>query len=359
MCRMLKLSRIVKVACFILLVGCSLTKSQYQKSDTEPHILMFSQYVDDFNHFHKAINELKQLTTVQSSMQNQEMYQEKLFEVRSAYKKLEFIFDYLEPNFAYLYINGGPLPKLHKEVSEIDIILPNGLQRLDELIFSNSFLENKTEVVEKIVELEQSVSFIKESHLNDTISEQNSIELLRSGIIRVFTLGLTGFDTPGSVNGIDESLVSMKSMRNAFSHYKYNLDSEQRFVFNKILSYYQTGIDHLENNRDFDSFDRLNFLKRVVDPIYKDLLIFQKAMRIDNVPLNVHAQNYNSGRIFNADFLDVGYYSQFAYNDVKNKASIELGKHFFTTPFYLEILICLVHPVIILNWDLQMVFPKA
>ena len=274
-------SNIIKVSCFVLLVGCSLTKSQYHEFKEKPHVIIFNQYGNDFTDFHEKLMELNSLCTAQIDGETSISLQEKLIDVRLAYKKIEFIFDYLEPNYAYLYINGGPLPKLHKEVAEIEIIPPNGLQRLDELIFSDDPIEDISEIAKKTDELVSAVAFIKDSHLNDTISKQNSIEFLRSGMVRVFTLGITGFDTPGSGNGILESIVSLKSMRNAFSFYRKDLNAEQRYIFNKILALYQKGINQLEDNQDFNSLDRLKFLKSVVNPINRELLSFQKAIGID------------------------------------------------------------------------------
>jgi cytochrome c peroxidase len=314
----LKFSEIIKVSCFILLVGCSLTKSQYHELKESPHLLIFEQYGKDFNDFQNKLVGLNLILNDKTGVEKSIGLKEKLVEVRLAYKKIEFIFDYLEPKYAYLYINGGPLPKLHREVAEIDIVAPNGLQRLDELIFMDESSEGNSEIVLKTKELLRAVAFIKDSHLRDTISKQNSIEFLRSGIVRVFTLGITGFDTPGSGNGISESIVSLKAMRIAFSYYRNDLNADQRYIFNKILSLYKSGITQLENNQDFDSFDRLKFLKRVVNPLYKELLTFQNAVDIEDASLNIHAQNYRSENLFDADFLDVNYFSQYSFSDIND-----------------------------------------
>ena len=328
----MKFSKVFNVICLIVLVGCSLTRSRYLDMGKDAHKLIFVQYSNDFKAFQEEIELLTKVLDEEDLANWEEELQAQFSRTRMAYKKVEFLFDYLEPNYAYLYVNGGPLPKLHKEVSEIDIIEPNGLQRLDEIIFSDELEESLQEVKEKTRELNQSIAFIGETHLNDTISAQNAFESLRSGIVRVFTLGLTGFDTPGSVNAINESLSSMRSMRQAFSMYRSDLTNQQREHFKGIIHLYNSGIERLEQNKDFDSFDRMSFLKDIVNPIYGDLYAFQKMLGIDTTSLNNHAQNYNVRNLFDEDFLDVNYYSQFSYQDINNKASIELGKTLFYDP---------------------------
>lgn len=326
----LKLSNIFRSLCFVVLVGCSLTKSDYLDQEDIPHHLIFEQYGNDFIIFQKELLHLRD--AVESVRPDSEVVKKQLIATRLAYKKIEFIFDYLEPNYAYLYVNGGPLPKLHKEVAEIDLIPPNGLQRLDELVFADDLTEDFPEIIANTKDLVDRVSFILESHLGDILSAQNTFESLRSGIVRIFTLGLTGFDTPGSGNGISESIASLESMSNAFSFYKDVHSSNQISLFNKISNHYKNGIEQLKSNNDFDSFDRLSFLKEVVNPLYKDLYSFQKSLGIDTTSLNIHAQNYNTENIFDEDFLDRNYYSQFAYDDISKKESIELGKTLFYDP---------------------------
>ncbi len=329
---LLDFSKMFRVLCFLILVGCTLTKRQYFDKKDAPHVQIFKQYGFDFNSFQMELDSLKELVDHSNSEIEEVELRNQLTATRMAFKKIEFVFDYLEPGYSYLYVNGGPLPKLHKEVAEIDIIPPNGLQRLDELVFSEEMSECLPEIIIRTNELVEAIAFIKESHLNDSITQQNTFEFLRSGIVRVFTLGLTGFDTPGSGNGIEESLASLESMRNAFTFYNVELIGNRKYLFDNILSLYDDGISFIENNNDFDSFDRMGFLKNVINPLYKELYTFQKELGIDTSSLNMHAQNYNTENLFDEDFMDRNYYTRYTYSDVNNKAAIKLGKTLFYDP---------------------------
>lgn len=328
----LKLNRIFKYLCFILLVGCSLSKSTTKEEVKASHLEIFHQYGKDFLLFQKEVEIFKHSVDNYYRVGSLENLQSQLAKTRLAYKSIEFLFDYLEPNYAYLYVNGGPLPKLHKEVSEVDIVPPNGLQRLDELVFADELEDELSEVKELSDQLVERVRFIKDSHLGDTLSAQNAIEALRSGIVRVFSLGLTGFDTPGSGNAMEESLQSMQAMRSAFLSFSDEISDEEQAVFDDIAAIYKEGITQLSDITDFETFDRLTFLRKVVNPLIDKLYTFQLEMDISTSSLNRHAQNYKARNMFEADFLDRKYFAQFSYNDLDNPASIRLGKILFYDP---------------------------
>jgi len=323
----LEYSKIVWSFGLLGLVYCAFFHQSTATKETEPHLSIFESYSNNFKVFG---NELSILAELVEAAEDAGTIRDQLVRTRLSYKKIEFLFDYLEPEYVYLYINGGPLPKLHKEVAEIDIIPPNGLQRLDELVFSNEIIKNKAELKTLVHSLVAKVDFIQGSHFQDTISAQNSIEALRSGMIRVFTLGLTGFDTPGSGNAMQESLVSIQAMRNAFA--KYTTLEKTEIKAREILSLYDKGISMLESQPDFASFDRLQFLIEVVNPIYRELRIFQEAADIDDHPLLRHAQNYETLNLFDENFLDRNYFTQYAYDDINDPKAISLGKKLFYDP---------------------------
>ncbi|MFT4535467.1 MAG: cytochrome c peroxidase [Saprospiraceae bacterium] len=324
------LNNLFIILCIFILIGCSPIKQDYIDVKQSPTDKIVQQYKIDFISFENELLQLNQIS--ESKTLTLESIQNQLVVTRLAYKKIEFIFDYFEPEYVYLYVNGGPLNKLHKEVSEVDLIPPNGLQRLDELIFIDDLNESISEIKDKTKDLSEAITFIKESHFNNTITPQNSFEFLRSGIVRLFTLGLTGFDTPGSGNSIAESSGSLSAMLKAFSFYSENLNLEQKEIFQNLIVAYKRGLTQLESAVDFDSFDRMKFLKTVFNPIYNDLYTLQKTIGVDTNSLHIHAQNYHVASLFDENFLDRDFYTQYSYNDTKNKDAIELGKTLFYDP---------------------------
>ena len=76
-----------------------------------------------------------------------ERLQQVHLDCRKAYKRVEFLLEYFDPQAAKVQLNGAPLPKLEPNAPELIIIQPKGLQVLDELIFSQDPTAKKKEIV--------------------------------------------------------------------------------------------------------------------------------------------------------------------------------------------------------------------
>jgi len=57
-------------------------------------------------------------------------------------------------------------------------------------------------------------------------------------IVRIFTLGVTGYDTPGSVNGLKESYVSWQSMATTFLYFESGISPEAKAEFEAIKKHF-------------------------------------------------------------------------------------------------------------------------
>lgn len=285
-------------------------------------------YLEDFNLFRKEVTNLANLA---DSTDDRTLLRRQIAETRFAYKRIEFFFDYLLTHYNYLYINGAPLPKLDAETYD-SIIPPNGLQTLDELIFSDEASSQLFEIKRLSVELQQALEAVAATHLQIRLSDQQVFEALRSGIVRVFSLGLSGFDTPGSGNAIPEAAVSMQGMEKAFLFYNKNLKPETRIVFQEIQNLFELAKHKLAANPSFDSFDRMAFLKQVINPLYGKLLDFQRLNTIPAAQYKNHAQDYNAVNLFSEDFLRTSYFSEFSFRPLSDPAAIELGKNLFYDP---------------------------
>ena len=72
---------------------------------------------------------------------------------RKAYKKVEFQLAFQFPEYVSSKINGAPLLHIEKENSRPILANPEGLQVLDELIFSEESIENKNEIANLAIRL--------------------------------------------------------------------------------------------------------------------------------------------------------------------------------------------------------------
>ncbi|MCB0597875.1 MAG: cytochrome-c peroxidase [Lewinellaceae bacterium] len=286
-------------------------------------------YAADFRLFQEAAEELAEMADNHAAPL---LLRRQITETRMAFKRVEFLFDYNKTYYNQLHINGPPLPKVDKENVNGDIVPPNGLQALDELIFSEEAKEQGALIEKLASDLKVSADFIAQVHLPLSITDAQVVEALRSGVIRVFTLGLTGFDTPGSGNAIPEAMESMLAMEKAFLLFEESVKPEARKPYQEAKKLFRKAYYQLAANQDFDSFGRMDFLKQAVNPLYAKLLDFQRLNGIAVSPFKYQAQNFLARNLFEEDFLDTYFYSELSYLPLNNPASIALGKTLFYDP---------------------------
>ncbi|MBM1106196.1 cytochrome-c peroxidase [Aurantibacter crassamenti] len=310
---------------FLLLSGRYKTLPKQNQSITEN---VAALYESNFHKFQEEVEVLAVLVNT-TTFTDQLKLKEQVKKTRLAYKKLEFIFDYYETSYNGTYINGAPLPKVSEYFQAEKIIEPCGLQALDEAVFEDASKENFQHIKMLANELENRVSFISNIHLPLHLKSSQIIECIRSGMVRIFTLGVTGFDTPGSVNALEESFVSLQSMETAFLFFEEGLTPEASSKFESVKKLFIKGKKLLTSNTDFNSFDRLVFLTEVVNPLYAGLLEFQNLIKIKLEPYKKHAKNYLAKNIFDPDFLKTNFYSELVYLPLDNPKTIQLGKLLF------------------------------
>lgn len=254
-------------------------------------------------------------------------------EVRLTFKKIEFLLDYLDPESVYYHMNGAPLPKLEKNVPEINVLDPSGLQTIDEIIYADELdleeiaaLSNQLDIqYDNIIKYQKTIK----------LQHRYLIESLRYGIVRIYTLGLTGFDTPGSANGIAEAISSIDGMMIVLHNYKSLGQGSNDGLYDQIIDDYAQFKKYLHAHDDFDTLDRYEILIKFVNPIYENLLLFQKSMNIElksEVDPTLSPHNYMSTNLFDTDFYDLSYFTKVPKKDLSNQKKISLGETLFYDP---------------------------
>lgn len=259
--------------------------------------------------------------------------QEAVARSRNNFKRIEFLLDYLDPQSVYYYINGAPLPKLEQHVPEINVLPPNGFQTLDELVYEDEL--DQAKVLFLAQKLYSDFSKALDYQKTRKLQHRYLFESLRIGVVRLYNLGLTGFDTPGSGNAIEESRYVLEGMGIVFGAYGEVIDREDEEAYQEIMSTLVSFRNYLEENDDFDALDRYYILIEYVNPLFEKLLDFQKHLGIEMryeadptpAPLNLSARN-----MFSDDFLRKEYYAGLSKSDLENKKKKALGAKLFYDP---------------------------
>jgi cytochrome c peroxidase len=251
--------------------------------------------------------------------------------LRLAYKEIEPVYTYLDPEFAKDFINAAPLYKHERGAPRIHIMAPKGLQRMEELVYDDQTEENKKELHQLAGDLLDKFRSSANYQKNVPLTDRMIFEATRDHIIRIFTLNLTGFDTPSGENTLIEAQAALAAAKKLIEPYLQKAPEE---IKNDIQTAFQNGEAQFRNEKDFDAFDRMAFLKRTINPLYKavgDLHYYLQIETKYEVDVLPSALNYRADNLFDEDFLDRYFYGgQFVGENYS--LMIDLGEKLFYDP---------------------------
>lgn len=292
--------------------------------------------------------------------------QEQLAKTRLAYKEIESITTFYFPEHEKYYINGAPLEHAdpypigeeyegksyygisaaeyvnalpldlmeagHYLDGTVHIIAPVGLQRLDELVFADEAPESKEAIIALCKDLQVKFFSLQNELLRRKyFHEFEVIDLSRMEIIRVLTKGITGFDTPGSLNGVQEAAASLSGLEKLLEPLIASGSPQLRETVNTLFA---GAVMYVQKHPDFEEFDRLVFIKEYLNPIYTNLLYLKKELGLKSSAEkfgNTPSWNANSTQIFSEDFLNPYFYSILKAKDDSPQLRALGKKLFFDT----------------------------
>lgn len=280
-------------------------------------------------------------------------FKQQLLKTRASYKGIEYIVEYYYPEHtkehlngpplfhadpyphitgsyysmpADEYVNSAPLDYLEKDhyLDSPKLIAPCGLQVLDELVFSEEIATQKQLALQLTSELKKKWAIVIVAlEKRKFFLPFEVMEASRQELVRIFTLGVTGFDTPGSLNALPEARAALIALQQVT---KPLMDSTTQV--NKLFTAANSFLLH---SRDFSTFDRLTFLKQYINPLFEQLLQVHKQLKLTTTQdLNGKPAsfNYYSNNLFAADFLNPYYYSLLK-KDRDSESLTRLGKKLF------------------------------
>lgn len=311
------------------LIYCSIVYfSAFQNKPTRPDKVK-KDYLEDLYQFQSNLSSLQE--QLNHTKYNQKKIKSQFIQTRLSFKRIEWLIEYLDAEFTKDFVNGPPLPKLERKVANVRVLEPKGLQIMEELIVHdlsknlNQIKALNTELLEKINQVIPLQEAVK-------LTDRQIIEAIRFELIRIYTLGITGFDTPGGLNTIQENKVALEECWEIIQTY-YPLFVEDKILLVKdIDQIFKSGIQYL-SQESFDDLDRMYFLKSVINPLYKKILELQISAQIETIDLVnplVQAVNYHTENLFDNQFLNKDY---FTISKVNNESEVaQIGKLLFFDP---------------------------
>tara|TARA_R110002050_G_scaffold119022_3_gene236755 strand:- start:22020 stop:23927 length:1908 start_codon:yes stop_codon:yes gene_type:complete len=256
--------------------------------------------------------------------------QGEFLQLRLSFKELEPFLSYLSPQDFNDYLNGAPLPKVERNAPRLVVIEPKGLQIMEEQIFASAD-EFDIQAIRKLTkELLFQYQQVQRSMQYLRISNRQVFETMRLGLIRLLSLGITGYDTPAGREDMGESEASWLALRSLCEPYL-AINTNQA-LSRDITKLWQDGAQYLNAAPNFTDFNRADFIRLYLDPLYGKLydlhleLGYEFAKEVYRGEL---AFNYEARSIFGQDFFTPGYFTGLLNT---NKAAADLGKQLFFDP---------------------------
>lgn len=245
--------------------------------------------------------------------------------LRVAFKKAEPYASYLNPEVGHR-ANGPALPVFAEDTERI--LNPIGLQKIEESIYEGedpAVFKRETSLTKGLmVNLMQNVSEHK-------LSSERFFIATHQQLLRIISLGITGFDTPVSQLGLSETVVSLQALKEVYDH-----------TLSELIKKKNTGLDtefqlniaravaFIQKNGDFNSFDRYTFIREYMNPITRNWVSIRKESGlwegVNNKPFNFDAATF-----FEKDAFNVEYFTP-PVNRNPSEKQIALGKKLFLDP---------------------------
>ena len=310
------MKKIILISTFLLSI---FTINSCQKSKNQALINSKSLFKNDIDSL-KSYVENTFLPLAQKS-NSEDSLKIAFLQTRQWYKKIEPLTEYFFPTTAKL-VNGPPLDEV--ELTDNAVNEPSGLQVIEEYLYPFDSL-NRKELVREIRKLNRDLLIIQNQWEVLTVTDAHVFDALRLETYRIITLGISGFDVPLAKTSMSEAAVALSSIQDYLNLYK---DDSQGFTELKTLN--QKAQDYLLSHQNFDSFNRIEFTSKYINPISGKILAFQKSINImpfkELRPLKTDSEN-----IFAENTFDADYYAPNA-DSYTSKERIELGKKLFYDP---------------------------
>jgi len=244
-------------------------------------------------------------------------------DVRASFKEIEFLLAELDRQYYVKYLNGAPLPKLERKVPDLVVIEPKGLQVIDELILDVSV---RRELGSHIETLQKSLKTYLEFLSTVDIKYEVLSRAVKFEMIRLYTMSTTGFDTPGTLYGLDDVTSTLTGFQKHLLEH-ITLDT-------KVTQQVERNLSYLSETSSFDDFDRAEFYKHYWQPLYSVLLEELKVHPDQQIPA-LH-QFPNEVNLENDHLFDLSVLNKVAFLDFYegeyNPKTIELGRQLFFDP---------------------------
>jgi len=252
---------------------------------------------------------LEHMTSLEASVAKMETTrlkeaQDYFIEAHETLKKIESFLTYITPE-KMKGVNGPPLPVFREDNGKV---LPAiGFQALEEQLFSGEPLDSIS-YLERVDLLKGYLKGIKQTIAPARLSERHLFIPIHQQLFTIFSLGIISFDTPVTTRGIEESVISLNSIKEVYGFtLQDSIQKKNAQLHNRFVGNINSAINYLKQNTDFETFNRYAFTREHLNPLTKDWVDIRKASGVFEAPkrmaINMDAPTFFEENSFNPNFF--------------------------------------------------------
>ncbi len=251
----------------------------------------------------------------------EERLQQLFLQARIAYKKTEWATEYFSPTVSRR-VNGAPVIEVERFSGQI--FEPAGLQVIEAFLFPHYDTATRGELLTEIQQLQTECDKYKIYFNHVKLLDWQIYDAAKLAMVRIETLGITGFDNPLTLHSMEESAVALQSLKQVLQLYLDKNDSEQ--LMNKL----EKAIEYLDQHRDFNTFNRAMFIRQYANPVTIAISNLEEKQQIKITTYN-RLLNQSAKTLFDTNAFNVNAYAPNPASFVSGD-KIALGKVLFYDP---------------------------
>jgi cytochrome c peroxidase len=270
-------------------------------------------------------NELQTLSLATETNQQKVIYTN----ARLHYKHIEFFVEQYSPKQAKLYINGPLVPK-----HEIDLgrkMLPQqGFQRIEEILFDSG---DTTELKKESELLLEQITELENYYTDVAITDGGILEMCQMQLFRIAAMNLNGYDATISQTNITETLWTLEGIEQALAGFDYyaKQTAANSSTYKQLMKTISLGKKMLQQNTAYDSFNRLAFITKFINPANTILVQWHNQLGLP-WKKQKRALNLDTGFLFGKESFNLQYFSMYFDDTLHLKEQAALGKLLFSDP---------------------------
>jgi cytochrome c peroxidase len=300
------------ITCFSFLYKAPVTPAQEVKQ-------LYLQHTGFFITETKAL-----LASIETG--NEKKIQHQFLRTRSAYKRMETIVEYYF-HFYAAKLNGPPIPYFEEEEADMPQQNPVGMQVMEELIFSGYAGSDKAKLKSEAEELVRYAIELPTINESFDFDDANNFDAFIEQLYRITALGIAGFDSQTAVNSLAECKDALQGLQQYVSFYKNNFTTTLPGKFEELAHLLTNAGTYLDKNKNFLSFNRMDFIISYLDPITKIIGSYKRAYNLkDNQGGPYYSAIQKNNSMFDAKAFNV---NRFLDDFSTSPQKIELGRKLF------------------------------